>query len=182
MTLFYGIPLSLLFFCFLSSCSSPDTKANSALLFPTQGVSLDILAKRADKSLLKDLEYQVFKIVNLYRVSQGKNVLFENEVLQEEARKHSQNIAQNRIPFGHDGAAERIRSIQAQIPLNAFSENVVSLFSTPEDLARYSLQCWVNSPGHKKNIVGTAHLTGIGVVQDAQGRYVITQIFAQPQK
>jgi uncharacterized protein YkwD len=46
------------------------------------------------------------------------------------------------------------------------------------DPVRVALNGWLNSPGHRKNILDTTYTqTGVGVTVSAGGVYTITQLF-----
>jgi uncharacterized protein YkwD len=65
------------------------------------------------------------------------------------------------------------------------SENIAYLYrSTGYDapaLAEEMVEGWKKSPGHRKNMLDPAVTqTGIGIAQDAKGRYVGVQMFGRP--
>lgn len=39
---------------------------------------------------------------------------------------------------------------------------------------------WINSQGHRINILGNYDYTGVGITQSAEGKIYITQLFVSP--
>lgn len=122
----------------------------------------------------ENLQQSVLNYVNQYRKNRGLAPLQMVELISQEARKHSQNIATGKVAFGHDGFEERADRIMGQISMsNAIAENVAyGKFSAQEVVNR-----WIQSSGHKKNIEGKYNLTGIGIYRRVDGYIYFTQIF-----
>lgn len=120
------------------------------------------------------LQQSVLDYVNQYRRGKGLAPLKMMPLITAEALKHSKNIADGRVDFGHDGFEGRADKLMSQIELsNAIAENVAyGKFSAQEVVNR-----WIQSPGHKKNIEGKFTLTGVGIVRRADGYLFFTQIF-----
>ncbi|MEH2238639.1 CAP domain-containing protein [Nostoc sp.] len=120
------------------------------------------------------LEQSVFNQINNYRVSQGLPALTRNSAIDNQARIHSQNMANGTVTFGHTGFSERIRAIG--ISYRAAGENVAynQGYSDPATIA---VQGWLKSPGHLANIKGNYDKTGIGVASNSKGEIYFTQIF-----
>jgi uncharacterized protein YkwD len=127
-------------------------------------------------SELWGVEQKVFELVNQYRVSKNLPLLTPNEIIAEQARTHSRAMAKKRIPFGHQGFAERVDRISRFLPLRAVGENVGSNKGYP-DSAEQAVAVWLKSRDHRRNIEGSFLLTGIGVARDSKGTYYFTQIF-----
>ena len=120
------------------------------------------------------LEQSVFNKINNYRVSQGLAKLTRNSAIDNQARIHSQNMANGKVPFGHTGFSERVKAIG--ISYRAAGENVAynQGYSDPATIA---VQGWLKSPGHLANIKGNYEKTGIGVASNSRGEIYFTQIF-----
>ena len=73
---------------------------------------------------LESLESEIFKLVNEYRISQGLNVLKINEMISEQCRVHSSNMAERYLPVSHDGFTERIANIKKEMVFLSAAENV----------------------------------------------------------
>ena len=125
---------------------------------------------------LDPLEQKAYDQVNQYRTSNGLSPLSLDSRITEQARKHSQDMANGQVQFGHDGFSQRIQVIEQVIPLSAAAENA-AYNQGYSDLASVAVQGWLNSPEHLTNIKGQYDMTGIGVAKSAQGAYYFTQIF-----
>jgi uncharacterized protein YkwD len=123
-----------------------------------------------------DLEDQknILADINAYRSAHSLGALTLNAVISEEATKHSQAMADQRVSFGHEGFETRMHNIFSRFenPLG-IAENVAY---TSAD-AKTVTQQWLASSGHRKNIEGDYNLTGIGIAHDLRGRVYVTQIF-----
>ncbi len=120
------------------------------------------------------LQQSVLDYVNQYRRNKGLAPLKMLPLITAEALKHSKNIADGKVPFGHDGFDGRADRLMSKIELsNAIAENVAyGKFSAQEVVNR-----WIASPGHKRNIEGKFTLTGIGIIRRTDGYLYFTQIF-----
>lgn len=120
------------------------------------------------------LQKEVLDYVNLYRKNKGLSPLQMLSVITTEALRHSKNIADGRVDFGHGGFDDRANRLMRQIQQsNAIAENVAyGKFSAQEVVNR-----WIQSAGHRKNIEGKYTLTGVGIVRRKDGYLFFTQIF-----
>ncbi|AFK02424.1 SCP-like extracellular [Emticicia oligotrophica DSM 17448] len=120
------------------------------------------------------LEQSVLDYVNQHRRGKGLAPLKMMPIITAEALKHSKNMADGRVDFGHDGFEGRADRLMSQIEQsNAISENVAyGKFTAQEVVNR-----WLQSAGHRKNIEGKFNLTGIGIVRRNDGYIYFTQIF-----
>lgn len=124
----------------------------------------------ADQKMVAD----ILVYVNQYRVQHGLPNLTLNPILSQEATHHSADMATHRMGFGHDGFAQRIEHAHQKIPNSqAGAENVAFNYKT----AKIVVDGWMNSWGHKRNILGHYNLTGIGIVRDSAGKPYFTQMF-----
>ncbi len=121
-----------------------------------------------------DLEKSVFDQINRYRVSKGLSKLTLNANISRQARIHSQNMANGKVPFSHKGFEKRVNSIP--ITYKSAAENV-AFNQGYSDPASQAMTGWINSPGHLKNLKGKYNLTGIGVAANSEGEVYLTQIF-----
>jgi uncharacterized protein YkwD len=133
------------------------------------------VAAQSQKLADKQLNQEIFNLVNDYRNSIGLQSLKWVDIIAKESEKHSRNMASKQVTFGHDGFDGRSDRIMKQIKrANASAENVA--YTSSND-AKNVVEMWLNSKGHKKNIEGNYNLTGIGVAKDKNGVYYFTQIF-----
>ena len=150
------------------------------------------------------LERQIHTLINTERHKQGLSQLAWDDVLAGIGRKHSQDMAARNYfdhysPEGYDflhryqqhgyQCAIRINSTihmgAENIALNNLYDSVTTLngdafynWNSQEKIADTTVQGWMKSPGHRKNIL-TPHWRheGIGVVIAPDDKVYITQNF-----
>lgn len=125
---------------------------------------------------LQTLEQAVLTQINQYRSSRKLPPLALDARISEQARGHSQAMANGRVPFSHNGFQQRVTSIGRTIPYSRAAENV-AYNQGYSDTVGQAVQGWLKSTGHRQNIEGSFDLTGIGIAQNAKGEYYFTQIF-----
>ncbi|MEA5581596.1 CAP domain-containing protein [Nodularia harveyana UHCC-0300] len=149
--------------------STEQTTRNQPLLIPaSQAATLsNIIETNA-------LEKSIFDDINRYRSAHNLPKLTLNAEITQQARIHSQNMANGIVPFSHEGFEQRVTAIP--LPYNNASENLAlnKGYSNP---ASEAINGWLESPGHLHNIQGNFDLTGIGVATNQQGEVYLTQIF-----
>jgi uncharacterized protein YkwD len=121
------------------------------------------------------LEAEIHALVNAERVARGLRPLRYDEQLAAIARKHSEEMAAGRRPFGHGGFEARSAAIRQIIRFRSFAENVA--YDSRGAPADRIVVNWIRSEGHFRNIVGTFELTGIGVARANDGLFYATQLF-----
>ncbi|WP_375470461.1 CAP domain-containing protein [uncultured Nostoc sp.] len=170
-TTIYGLTLSTII---LNSGVIATPVINPTSTAKSLYVSSDTFKIAASRTDTAALEQSVFSQINNYRASQGLPALTRNSAIENQARIHSQNMANGTVPFGHTGFSERVRAIG--IPYRAAGENVAynQGYSDPATIA---VQGWLKSPGHLANIKGNYDKTGIGVASNSKGAIYFTQIF-----
>lgn len=87
-------------------------------------------------------------------------------------------MASKVCPFGHQGFDQRAKDMQKKANLSAFGENVAYNYNY-DDPVQVSIEGWMESPGHKKNILGDFEETGVGIAISEDGKFYITQLFAK---
>jgi uncharacterized protein YkwD len=118
----------------------------------------------------------ILRYVNEHRRSMGLKPLEANSYISSVALGHSKDMLSGKTPFGHEGFRDRIDLIRKRLgPLHVVAENVASGPMT----AREVVDGWLHSPGHRRNIEGDFHLTGIGIATARNGMIYFTQIFAK---
>jgi uncharacterized protein YkwD len=121
------------------------------------------------------MESDILKYVNEDRSGLGLGPLVMNSMESSLAYKHSLDMADGKVKFGHDGFNSRAKSIQKLLGSVEIGENVASGSMT----AREVVDGWLLSPGHKRNIEGNFTTTGIGYATDKKGIVYFTQIFSR---
>lgn len=120
-----------------------------------------------------EVESEIHRLVNEERVKAGKQVLQWNERLAELARKHSADMRDNDY-FSHGNFAQRIRTVCG----GAAGENIFYSYGKDStQIAKAAVTAWMNSPGHKANILSSLyHSEGVGIAVSETKVYV-TQDF-----
>lgn len=117
------------------------------------------------------IEQEVHQLINQHRASIGLAELEWNDIIVEQCRNHSIDMA-DAYTINHDGFNDRINKIGESIPWSWAGENVAYNYS-----AQGAVAAWLNSPGHKSNIESNSNLTGVGVAFDEDSVMYFTQIF-----
>jgi uncharacterized protein YkwD len=148
--------------------------ATPALEVPAPVLKVELSNATPSNASFRAIEQAVYAQINQYRRTQGLSPLTLDERISQQARSHSQVMAQQRR-LSHDGFDERLDALEQVISYRSGSENVAynQGFSDP---ARRAVMGWLNSPGHRENIEGQFNLTGIGVARSSRGEYYLTQI------
>ena len=90
--------------------------------------------------------------------------------------KHSKAMGDGERPFGHDKFAEERASAMGYA---ASGENVFMCQGVAGvHVAAMAVEGWINSPGHRKNLLGERWtVCGIGVYRNEHGAWYLTQLF-----
>jgi len=124
-----------------------------------------------------DLEHAIHNQINSMRANAGLKPLSYDEQVATMAREHSKDMAINNY-FDHtspDGKTLQDRIITARIPCFPDGENIEQTYTgdTPYSI----VQTWMNSQGHRDNILTPFYMReGIGVY-DSLGNVFITEDF-----
>lgn len=122
----------------------------------------------------KDMTTEIMQYVNNYRATKGLEPLSSDPAIVQDAIEHSKNMANKRVPFGHDGFNGRYKDLSNKLsPVMGCAENVACGDVDAEQV----VTMWLNSDGHRKNIEGNYNLSGIGVAEGNDGQLYFTQIF-----
>ncbi|KAM3101150.1 CAP domain-containing protein [Phormidesmis sp. 146-12] len=155
----------------LTQCAHSFTPAT----LPQATSTAPKLIAQADPSLAA-MEQSILKQINQYRATRKLPALKLDSSITQQARLHSQNMASGRVSFGHQGFDQRIQEIGKTIAYRAAAENVAYNMGY-KDPATQTVQGWLKSPGHLRNIQGQFNLTGIGVSKNAKNEIYFTQLF-----
>ncbi len=168
----------------------------------TDSTQTQEIAQRID---LPRLEQRIHALINEERRKKGLNPLKWDDKLARIARKHSEDMARNNY-FSHvnqqgQDPTERARKqhykcfkdygtfytvgIAENIFLNYLFDRITYLnnqkiyhYLTLEEIARSTVQGWMESPGHRSNILHPRYdREGIGVAVSGDGIVYITQDF-----
>ncbi len=151
-----------------------------------------------------DLAQRIHTLVNAERAKQGLATLDWNRALAAIAAGHSRDMAQRNylshdtpegrdfehryrqggftcaIPVGNliHAGAENIALTRLYNTYRRVNNVIIYDWNTPQQIARKTVDGWMNSPGHRKNIL-TPHWKreGIGVEIAPENRIYVTQNF-----
>ncbi|NEC69173.1 CAP domain-containing protein, partial [Streptomyces sp. SID9727] len=118
---------------------------------------------------------QVLALVNTERTKEGCSPVTGNDELTSAAQRHSEDMAAHDY-FSHtsqDGSGPGERITAAGYRWSTYGENIAKGQRTPADV----MNSWMNSPGHRANILNCSFKElGVGI-QDSPGGIVWTQDF-----
>jgi uncharacterized protein YkwD len=144
-----------------------------AVLFIFLAAACDYFLNDIFPENISELEQHVFDRVNVKRAENGLEAMVWNDAIANLARKHSKDMAEGTVPFGHDGFADRFAAISLLIPASAGAENIA--YASSADSA---FNLWMDSAEHRDNILGNYDYTGVGIAWSAaDGVYYFTEIF-----
>jgi hypothetical protein len=137
---------------------------------------------------LDAVESLVIDGTNRYRASQGLGTVSPNPRLEQAARAFANQLADGGA-FSHDsgGTTPEIRIRRAGYRECVVAENLARRYDTAgyttRDLAQKLVQGWIDSPGHRRNMLEADALeTGVAVVSRRRDRYeefFAVQLFAR---
>ena len=146
------------------------------------------LAPQAQSPDLQKVADLIVQKTNSFRKEQGLDPVKTNPKLTETAQDFAEYMAENDT-YGHtaDGRrpAERAKAHGYEYCL--VSENIAYQFSSlgfaTEELAEKFTQGWIESPGHRENMVDPAATeTGVAVAQSEKtGNFYAVQMFGRPE-
>ncbi len=135
------------------------------------------------------VEVQIVELTNAFRAEEKLGAVKRNRQLENAARAYAEYLART-DKFAHDAdgrqPAERVSS--AGYKYCQVAENLaLSLDSrgfTNNELATQTMEGWINSPGHRRNLLAK-HVTDIGVAvvraPDKHPKFISVQLFGRPQ-
>ena len=164
--------------------STPDSPETHQILRlpPTGGER-----RTADRADLAEAAKRVTDLTNAFREKHDLKPVVRNETLAGAAKKFGAYLAKEGL-FGHraGGTTPSQRVEAAGYDFCSVRENLAYHFDaygfTAEKLADASVTGWINSPGHRANLLADdVTETGVGVVYDEEsGRYFSVQLFGLP--
>ncbi len=144
------------------------------LPFPAFAASL----RTSQSEYYLDMEYRTVDMINQIRAKHNLPPLEIWHQLCEISRGHCLNMAEKKCGFGHDGFDRRSKNLKSDRFVYRFGENVATNFNY-KDPVKVAVEGWMESPGHRKNILGDYNETGVGIVQNTRGEWYLTQLFAK---
>lgn len=138
---------------------------------------------------LPAVEVQIVEMTNAFRAEEKLGAVKPNRQLENAARAYAEYLART-DKFAHDAdgrqPAERVRTAGYQYCQVA--ENLASSLDsrgfTNSELSSQTMEGWINSPGHRRNLLAP-HVTDIGVAvvraPDKHPKFISVQLFGRPQ-
>lgn len=159
-------------FILLISCGknsdSPSGKRNDSIEEKTQS---------SQASDLMSSEEEYVSLLNNYREKLNLNFLIHSSAISEVASSHSEDMALEKVPFGHRGFSGRCQRIKSIFPtMNSCAEVV----AWGQDHSQEVLEAWLNSSPHRRTLEGEHFThTGIASFDNGDGDKYWTQILIQ---
>lgn len=132
---------------------------------------------RAPAPRLVSLERDVARRINAHRAARRLKALVYDTAVAAIARAHSQDMADQRVPMGHDGFKHRADLVNEGLPFDAIAENVALNDYAPSRTVAVAVTGWLRSPHHLENIEGDYDVTGVGIVRASDSTFYYTQLF-----
>lgn len=125
---------------------------------------------------LEELEAEVIRLTNEYRVSLGLNELTQDNVLKYVARIRAQEIVTTWSHVRYDGTSYVHILDEIQYPSPLVGENLAK----GQETAAKAIEMWKESPSHNDNLIeSNFNKIGVGVHVSEDGHLYYVQIFAQ---
>lgn len=130
------------------------------------------------EKLLRSYEMEIFDLANSIRVRHGKEPFKWSDKIAAVARAHSKDMIQNDF-FSHYNLA-------GQSPFDRMEDAGIRYKTAGENIAMgqmdgiFAHESWMNSPGHRANILGFFEYLGVGVDADEKSSICYTQNFFTP--
>jgi len=143
------------------------------------------LAPAPQEDFVACVETEVLRLTNDERTKQGLSALAPDSKLHDVAQAHSDDMLTDDY-FSHDdqsGCSSSCRATNAGYRWKAIGENIYMMSGykmTPEQTAAMMVDGWMNSPGHRKNILNESFTeSGVGLAVDGKSIYV-TSMYGKP--
>ena len=136
--------------------------------------------KSNDKfSIAKDeIGKKCLELTNQFRAKNKLPPLKWDDSIWKISLTHSKNMGEGKVPFGHKGFNERIKQFPFHYSLAC--ENVFMCQGYSEySIAENAVNGWINSPGHRKNLLSNTNFCAIATYRNSAGAYYLTQMFAR---
>ncbi|MES2240308.1 MAG: CAP domain-containing protein [Bacteroidota bacterium] len=155
----------------LNSCSSDNVDAEAnAENFTTQAKTGLVLDYTYNVS-----ELETLNLINDYRASLGLKRLEKINHISYKSEEHDEYMIVNNV-FNHYDFVSRSENIMKVLGAQTVAENIAFNYHTPKTV----LDAWLNSPSHKKNIIGDFTHFGISIRENPlTGEKYYTNIFAK---
>jgi uncharacterized protein YkwD len=155
------------------STPSPKTTATRQRIpASSQGTPASSQGTPASSAVHNAQESEVLRLVNVERAGSGCGPVTADAILAQVARAHSKDMAVNKF-FDHnsqDGRSPFDRMRAAGYSFSTAAENIAA----GQQTASAVMESWMNSPGHRKNILNCAlKELGVGMWKQSGSPYGI---------
>jgi len=127
--------------------------------------------------LEKPLGLELLELSNSVRIENNLPPLEWHKGLSEVARRHAASVADGLASFSHAGAWERFQQCGTRC-INVAENLARSDGFIRGDLPHAAVSGWVESEGHRRNLLGPFDSCGIGWAASDNGTIFITQLLA----
>lgn len=130
------------------------------------------------KDSLDTIGKEALRLSNVFRKTHNLPELKWDPEIWKISIIHSKNMAEGKVPFGHAGFNKRVNSL----PYSFYqaNENVFMCSGFDErTVAENAVQGWINSPGHRKNLLSNTNYCAIACYKSGWNTYHLTQIFTR---
>ncbi len=129
----------------------------------------------------RGMEVGILKAVDKKRKAAGFKPVIIDKRIADVARKHSQSMVKQyvktgKVKIGHKGFRKRFTKLALDFNYSKVGENV-GFLSYRDDFALKMTQMWLNSSGHRKNMLSKWTASGVGVAIAPDGTVFVTQLF-----
>ena len=118
------------------------------------------------------------ELTNIFRAKNKLPPLKWDDSIWRISYTHSKNMGEKKVPFGHKGFNQRIKQFPFYYSLaceNVFMCHGYSQYS----IAQNGVDGWINSPGHRKNLLSNTTHCAIATYRTSSGAFYLTQMFAR---
>ena len=140
----------------------------------------DLEYKNPDNNSLEckdDIGKECLQLTNEFRAKNNLPPLEWDDSIWSLAYTHSKNMGEGVVPFGHKGFNERVNSFNFRY--YKACENVYMCQGISQyNIAENAVKSWINSPGHKMNLLSDTSHCAVGVYKNNYGDFYLTQLFA----
>lgn len=135
------------------------------------------------------VETQIIQMTNDFRANNALKPVSRNIRLDRAALDYARLLAvQNKFAHDADGRAPEDRALEAGYTYCQIAENLALHLNSrgfkSETLAELAIDGWINSPGHRRNLLAP-HVTEIGIAvvraPDRHPKYISVQLLGRPE-
>ena len=157
-----------------------NTNKNKNKNKPEQNFKNNNLINYQDIKCSDKIGVKCLELTNKFRAKHNLPPLKWNDDIWRISLTHSKDMGNKRVPFGHQGFEARLS--QFPFTYNLACENVYTCSGYADDeIADAGVEGWINSPGHRANLLSKTNLCAIASYKNSSGSYYLTQMFAKSQ-